>query len=541
MNDEQQYRVLLIEDCTRGMSPTFSQFAYSGNARIRMNLAANLFDAAHRLENNTYSLILLSLRLPDCQGTETLKRLRKMTPGTPVAVLLQNDEWHLEEETKALGARGAFAPGQVNVEAALAICQSGENLPLPPEPAEIENIVEPATPSIVDSVAVTEDVPATVIPEDQPLAEPDNSLIIPSDAPETAADNLIINTLQDAENLEVEITPVESTPVESTDESPESAAVENPQIPDEKAEVSPDVPTADTPEDSVHSPTAAPSATYDITGNDATGESANSGEELPEIANTASAEEPAAEVTATPVADNSPLADGDTATELTTAKEEILRLRKELTHFRAVNHELEGVSRALEERCRELEAGQAALIEAEHVAIEREKAARLTAEARLASVTEQFNALQEVENKRQELDAALQDVREDDTRLKELENANAALRSELDSLREQLHEQRDAAEQNGQTVNYLRTKVADYKQRAETAEGELVKLTNRFKKLQKSYHKVCGEKKNYEKRIASMERETQDILQKSGQLSAMYEKSQCDRLREMLGDLPPKA
>ena len=59
-------------------------------------------------------------------------------------------------------------------------------------------------------------------------------------------------------------------------------------------------------------------------------------------------------------------------------------------------------------------------------------------------------------------------------------------------------------------------------------------MTGRFKKLQKTYHKVCGEKKNCEKRMEGLERENRTILQKTGELTALYEKAQCERLRSGL-------
>ena len=530
MNAEQPYRVLLIEDCTRGMSPTFSQFAYSGNPLIRMNLAANLFDAAHRLEKNAYSLILLSLRLPDCQGTETFARLRKLTADTPVAILLQHDEWHLEAEVRAAGARGVYSPGQVNVEEALTICRSLPEIPKSEsvdnnnvnseEPANAVAVPEKETPDEEDAAVPAVDAPATNTPYPADTAD---ELIIPTDDGENpaTADELTVNNLEDVRSLELDVSEAINEAVPPAAPEPENiseAPEENTGEPD-SAEMTAD--SADTPQaETAPKPrTEAPAADAGLAETPA--------EEVAAEA-VAEAGTPDAPLTAEALLIPTPEA------ERTAYREELVRLRMELKQHRAVRQELEGVSKALEERCRELEAGQAALIEAEHVAIEREKAARLAAEARLAEMTEQFNALREVENRSRRLSTELDEARADDSQNRQLTDENSRLRLELENTKEQLHEQRDVVEHSGQTIAYLRSKVNDLRQRAETAEGEFNKLTLRFKKLQKTYHKICGEKKNLERRTEELELENRTILQKTGTLKEMYEKAQCERLRNLL-------
>ena len=482
------------------MSPTFSQFAYSGNPLVRMNLAANLYDTAHRLQKDRFTLVLLALRLPDSQGLDTFRRFREISSDTPVAVLLQHDEWYLEHDVREMGALAAYSPGQVNVDEVIGLCreyarpveEKDENDAAPAEAA-----AEPAEPAeavkeiFAEASGREEPAPEATLENSLP-AEADGELTVPlNDAPAADDAEITINDLHDAEEWALEITAAPETP-----DAPETVT--------ESTTPEPDAPETATPE------TPAPAA-------DAALAPAQETEE-------------AAEVTATPEPLNLARPEATDAAERAAARAEMVRLRKELKHHRAVRQELEGVSKALEERCRELEAGQAALIEAEHVAIEREKAARLAAEARLEEMTRQFGALQNVEQQRQALAADIKSARADDTRVSELEESNRKLRAELETVKERVHEQRDVVEHSEQAVSYLKTKVETYKQRAETAEGSLQKLEVRFKKLHKAYNKACVEKKNHEKTIGELEQENQKILQKSKELTAMYEKAQCEHL-----------
>lgn len=245
-------RILLIEDCTTGMSQTFSQLAFAGSSEIRLNLAANLVDAQRRLRTGDFSLILLSLFLPDSRGLETWQKFKAFCANIPIAVLLPHNEQHLADEARKNGAVAVFISGEVPIDEVIKLSAANREF----GDASRENI-------IIETTAEAEVVE---------IDDVDELLITPADSPE-------INDVPINE---------EKSPSNETDE--------------------------------------------------------------------------------------------------------IKKLHLALQEQRAIQHEMSGVNRALEERCRELEAGQAALIEAEHLAIEREKAARIAVETQSSQMINTLRA-----------------------------------------------------------------------------------------------------------------------------------------------------
>lgn len=320
-------RILLIEHCTRGISATFAQFLFGVGGGVRMNMVSNLKDAQSRLKEGGVGLILLSLHLPEGPGIELLSRVRTLAGEVPVAVLINAHEGHLADEARSLGAVGCYEYGKVPVEEAIRLCAPQE--PQPP----LADRLQATSSATQPGAAPTKTIAAGLLPPQEPAPSPQEQAIIPPAAchPEPNAEPAEVLDAQCATVIEDDagdgVTELMVDAVAvESVESVEAAAPAQPAAQQPAAQPTPHIPEPAQPKD-------APLA------------------QAPTIQ--------------APIAQTSSLSGGDRT-------------------------ELEAVIRTLEERCRELEAGQTALIEAEHLAIEREKAARLAAEEQARTLREQL-------------------------------------------------------------------------------------------------------------------------------------------------------
>ena len=88
----QATHVLLIED-NPGDADLVRLRLVEGEQSVRLSCVSRLEDGLAVLSNETPSLVLLDLNLPDCHGAETYRRLIEHSPNTPVVVLSGlNDE-----------------------------------------------------------------------------------------------------------------------------------------------------------------------------------------------------------------------------------------------------------------------------------------------------------------------------------------------------------------------------------------------------------------------------------------------------------------
>ncbi|MDR0867693.1 MAG: hypothetical protein LBP75_04350 [Planctomycetota bacterium] len=493
-------RILLIEDCSRGMSPTFSQLAFTRQFPACLNLAANLYDATNRLRNGGFSLVLLSLRLPDCQGVETLRRFQKTGANVPVVALLQDDEWHLEKEVRALGAAAVYSPGKVNGDEVLNHCGN------------------PCDPLIEVEAA----------PENEPASE-----VAIEDLDDTVSVEI------DADTANTSEPPAPAAPVAPVAEkiSPEKITPER--ISAEKISAdAPIIPAERLAALTVEIPALTTNRNYSAPAKKSGEETAATVAEAPaikEITVEKAAEEIAAPVVAAvaPVAAIAPTAATDETVEETTRREEIVRLRKEVFQYRAARQEMVGVNKALEERCRELEAGQAALIEAEHVAIERERAAREQAEQRAVALGEE--KVKEVAIYRRrvtEVEEQAKEGRKQLTALSEQQNQAAAALAQAQrdlaaarAKEQELSGYRQRADlfekQNRALETQLATAIAEKEALAGApvanpvaktdATAEYAALKDKFTKLERTYHQASAEKKNAEKSNATLSQENEKL------------------------------
>ncbi|GHS94431.1 hypothetical protein FACS1894139_03830 [Planctomycetales bacterium] len=499
-------RILLIEDCSRGMSPTFSQLAFTRQFPACLNLAANLYDATNRLRNGGFSLVLLSLRLPDCQGVETLRRFQKTGANVPVVALLQDDEWHLEKEVRALGAAAVYSPGKVNGDEVLKHCGNPCDPLIEVEAApENEPASEVAIEDLGDAVSVEIDAAAPAAAEEKIPEEnlPEKNLPAENIPPEKISAAAPTIALDKLEALTVEI-PALTLPAKKSDAETAATVASTPAI----KEI-----TVEKTVEKIVAPVVAE----------------------PAVAPIAPIAPIAAVAAAAPIA-----ATAEETVEEATRREEIVRLRKEVFQYRAARQEMVGVNKALEERCRELEAGQAALIEAEHVAIERERAAREQAEQRAVALGEekikevaiyrrrvgeveeqakegrkQLAALSEQQN---QAAAALAQAQRDLAAARAKEQELSGYRQRADLFEKQnraLETQLAAAIAEKEALAAAPVApaepVAPVANKETAAPAEYVALKDKFTKLERTYHQASAEKKNAEKSNATLSQENEKL------------------------------
>ena len=76
--------------------------------------ANTLADAAVKLGDQDFDIILLDLSLPDAHGRETYTRIQQAAPDLPVVALTGNDDERLAEDLVAAGAQDYLIKGQVD-------------------------------------------------------------------------------------------------------------------------------------------------------------------------------------------------------------------------------------------------------------------------------------------------------------------------------------------------------------------------------------------------------------------------------------------
>lgn len=386
-------RILLIEHCTRGMSATFSQFLFGAGGEVRLNMVSSLKDAQQRLAEGGFGLILLSLHLPECAGVEALRQTLAQSADVPVAVLINQNEQHLADEVREMGAAGCYRYGQVPLQEAIALCKkdarairkdtrSGVSV----ETAEDE---EPRT--LADRLGAAKRLePGEVLPVTAVLEEPEE---IALDAKKEMPAVVVLPDLSPSMRVE-QLT--EATKAERGASSPA------------------DTPPLAVPHEAITlQASEAKLVRDDFTEPEATVKTGIADSAIPD------SPEEVAEVDIESV-------------EAVEAYEayDIAEVEKissgQIQEERAARQELEGVVRALEERCRELEAGQTALIEAEHVAIEREKAARLAAEAKVQELQAQLATsagLSNVDEERRRMERLLEEAQQRERQLAQTQRA----------------------------------------------------------------------------------------------------------------------
>ncbi|HEX9263998.1 MAG TPA: hybrid sensor histidine kinase/response regulator [Candidatus Binatia bacterium] len=107
-------RVLLIED--NPDDACFLQEALSETREERIELVhvEHLNDAAKRLSQETFQVILLDLSLPDSQGIETVLRVQDQAPSVPIIVLTGLNDDNIALQAVRAGAQDYLVKGDID-------------------------------------------------------------------------------------------------------------------------------------------------------------------------------------------------------------------------------------------------------------------------------------------------------------------------------------------------------------------------------------------------------------------------------------------
>ena len=120
---DKSYRILLVEDCKRGMSKIFTDFLFSKFSNLHLNLAASIADVEHRLEHNDFAAILLAPDLPNYDGISLVDYLKKIAHGIPLMVSLNSDDQQRIEDVKRIQVEKIFYDGNINLQEVLEVCE----------------------------------------------------------------------------------------------------------------------------------------------------------------------------------------------------------------------------------------------------------------------------------------------------------------------------------------------------------------------------------------------------------------------------------
>lgn len=89
----------------------FSDRVRGGFPHARLDRAENLAEAVVRVSERTYDLVFSDLSMPDSDGLEAVRVLRKAAPDAPVVVVTAHDDETLERDAIAAGAQDYLVKG----------------------------------------------------------------------------------------------------------------------------------------------------------------------------------------------------------------------------------------------------------------------------------------------------------------------------------------------------------------------------------------------------------------------------------------------
>ncbi|MCB9800432.1 MAG: response regulator transcription factor [Candidatus Omnitrophica bacterium] len=84
-------KILIVEDSSVSRE-ILSKTLKENNPDNSIETLASSGEAARRLQDEKFDVILLDLGLPDTQGIATVRAIRKVSPNTPVVVLTTSDD-----------------------------------------------------------------------------------------------------------------------------------------------------------------------------------------------------------------------------------------------------------------------------------------------------------------------------------------------------------------------------------------------------------------------------------------------------------------
>ena len=88
-------------------------------------------EALQRVEKNPPDMILLDFQMPDINGLDVARRIRKLFPEIPILMVTLHLSQQLAEEARRVGIRGACAKSDIGsiVEAVDALLHAGSYFP----------------------------------------------------------------------------------------------------------------------------------------------------------------------------------------------------------------------------------------------------------------------------------------------------------------------------------------------------------------------------------------------------------------------------
>ncbi len=145
---DKKYRILLVEDCNRGMSKIVADFLFSDYHDLHINPVASIAEVEHRLEIAEFSAVLLAPNLPHYDGTSLVNYIKKISRGIPLVVSLNSDDRQLIDDVKRLGVARIFYDGNIDVAQMYNICRDyeagrPEKPPVEPAAAAIAPVAPP--------------------------------------------------------------------------------------------------------------------------------------------------------------------------------------------------------------------------------------------------------------------------------------------------------------------------------------------------------------------------------------------------------------
>ena len=107
-------RVLLIEDNPDDACFLHEALSETREEHIELVHVEQLDDAAKRLRQETFQVILLDLSLPDSQGIKTVLRVQDQAPSVPIIVLTGLDDDNIALQAVRAGAQDYLVKGDID-------------------------------------------------------------------------------------------------------------------------------------------------------------------------------------------------------------------------------------------------------------------------------------------------------------------------------------------------------------------------------------------------------------------------------------------
>ncbi len=124
---DKNYRILLVEDCKRGMSEIYTNFLFSEYNNLHINLVTSVADIEHRLKTDSFSAVLLAPNLPNYDGTSLVNYIKKTIKGIPLVVFLDSSDEQRINDVKKIQVEKIVYDGNVDIKEIAELCKKSGN------------------------------------------------------------------------------------------------------------------------------------------------------------------------------------------------------------------------------------------------------------------------------------------------------------------------------------------------------------------------------------------------------------------------------